>query len=275
MAANPFDHVMDSKRFEFFESLHWEFTLPKFHLPLYGDFQITKFMILEVVAAALILIIYVPLARRAQSGELPKGFFWNTFESMLTFFRERVVKPNVGEHDADRFMPFIWTFFLFILFCNLLGMFPYMGSPTASISVTGVLAVSAFLLIHGGAVAKLGFQGYLKSYVPHIEAAWYIAAPITLMIIPIEAFGHLIKTFVLAVRLFANLFAGHTVLAVILLFIVMAKDTAFYLFWPITLGSVVGVATLSLLEIFVAFLQAYVFAFLTSLFLGMMLHPQH
>jgi F-type H+-transporting ATPase subunit a len=275
MAANPFDHVMDSKHFEFFESLGWHLHLPKIYLPLYGDFQITKFMILELIAAILVVCIFVPLARRAQGGDPPKGFFWNTFESILTFLRERVVKPNVGEHDTDRFLPFIWTLFLFILFCNLLGMIPYMGSPTASITVTGVLALFAFGMIHGGAVAKMGVGGYFKSYVPHMEVPYHMGVLIVPMIVMIEAIGHLIKTFVLAVRLFANMFAGHTVLAVILLFIVMAKDTAFYLFWPITLGSVLGVTALSLLELFVAFLQAYIFAFLASLFLGMSLHPQH
>src|SRR5207245_3433508 len=91
----------------------------------------------------------------------------------------------------------------------------------------------------------------------------------------IEIMGHFIKAFVLAVRLFANMLAGHTVLAVILLFIVMAQGTSWYMFWPITVGSIVGVTLLSLLELFVAFLQAFIFTFLTSLFLGMTLHPEH
>ena len=95
------------------------------------------------------------------------------------------------------------------------------------------------------------------------------------MIVAIEVMGHFIKAFVLAVRLFANMLGGHAVLAVIMLFIVMAKDAALYLFWPITLASVLGVTALSLLELFVAFLQAYIFTFLTALFMGMALHPQH
>jgi F-type H+-transporting ATPase subunit a len=275
MAANPFDHVMDSKRFELLEAFGWEVHLPRIHLPLYGDFQITKFMILELVAAILVVAIYVPLARRARSGEPPTGFWFNTFESMLTFFRERVAKPNIGEHDADRFLPFIWTFFLFILFCNLLGLIPYCGSPTASLTVTAVLAVFAFLMIHGAAIAKMGLDGYLKSYVPHLDVPYHMGLLIVPMIVGIEAIGHVIKTGVLAVRLFANMFAGHTVLAVILLFIVMAKDSAFYLFWPITVSSVLGVTALSLLELFVGFLQAYIFTFLASLFLGLALHPAH
>ena len=95
------------------------------------------------------------------------------------------------------------------------------------------------------------------------------------MIVVIEVVGNFIKAFVLAVRLFANMFAGHTVLAVILFFIIMSKDAAWYLAGSITLASVLGVTALSLLELFVAFLQAFIFVFLTALFMGSMLHPEH
>jgi len=268
MAADPFEHVMDQPTWHFLESLGWEF-----HLPRIGSFQITKFMVLEVMAALAVIAIYVPMARRAQRGDPPTGFFWNTFESMLTFIRDKVAKPTIGEHDADDYVPFLWTLFLFILFCNLFGMLPYLGSPTASISVTGALAVCAFLAIHLSAVAKMGLGHYLKSYVPHVDAPLLLRVPLVGLIVGIEMLGNFIKAFVLAVRLFANMFAGHTVLAVILLFIVMSKDTLF--FWPVTISSVLGVTALSLLELFVAFLQAFIFVFLTSLFLGMALHPQH
>jgi F-type H+-transporting ATPase subunit a len=270
MAINPFDHVMDSTHWEFFESLHLEF-----HLPVIGRVQITKFMILELIAAALILFIYVPIARRASTGEPPRGFFWNTFESILTFLRDKVARPNIGEHDADKFVPFIWTVFLFVLFSNLLGMIPYLGAPTASISTTAALALCSFFVIQIGAVAKMGVHRYLRSYVPHVEAPFGMGYFIVPMIVIIEVLGQFIKAFVLAVRLFANMFAGHTVSAVILLFIVMVKDSNFFLFWGVTFSSVVGVAVLSLLELFVAFLQAYIFTFLTSLFIGMALHPAH
>src|SRR5207253_1683393 len=135
MAVDPFEHVMDTSAWHFFESLDVHIHLPKIHLPFYGDFQITKFMVLELLAAILIVI-------------------------------------------------------------------------------------------HGGAVAKMGVGHYLKSYVPHLEVPYKLNYFIVPMIVLIEALGNFIKAFVLAVRLFANMFAGHTVLAVILLFIVMAKDTA-------------------------------------------------
>src|SRR5262249_49009972 len=186
-----------------------------------------------------------------------------------------VAKPSIGEHDADRFVPFLWTMFLFILFCNLLGLVPFMGSPTANISVTGALALCSFGVIHGAPIGKMGFGGYLKSYLPHIDVPFGMGYLLIPGIAAIEIFGHFIKAFVLAVRLFANMLGGHTVLSVILLFIVMVKDQALYLSAPITMASVLGVTALSLLELFVAFLQAFIFTFLTAIFLGMTLHPAH
>jgi F-type H+-transporting ATPase subunit a len=268
-ALSPFEHVLDTNEWHIFEA--WNIGI---HLPRIFGLQITKFMVLQVIAAGVIIAIFVPIARRAKDGSPPRGPFWNAFEKLLTFIRDDVAKPAIG-HDADRYVPMLWTIFLYVLMCNLLGMFPFMGSPTASISVTGALAVIAFFLIHGSAVAKMGPFHYLKSYVPHIEVPFAVGIFLIPMIIFIEVFGNFIKATVLAVRLFANMLGGHTVLAVILLFIVMVKDQAWYLFLPITAVSVLGVVALSLLELFVAFLQAYIFTFLTSLFLGMTLHPEH
>lgn len=269
MAHSPLDHVIDSDHWVIFESLGWEF-----HIPHVGNVTITKYMLLELLAAALIILIFVPIARRAKDGEPPKGIFWNMFETLLTFIRDQVAKPCIG-HDYDKFVPFLWTLFLFILFCNLLGMFPFLGSPTASISVTAGLAIIALVMIHGAAIAEMGVAHYLKSYVPHIHVPFGMGYFLIPMIVVIEAIGHLIKAFVLAVRLFANMFAGHTVLAMILLFIVMAREASLFISVPITIGSVLGVTALSLLELFVAFLQAYIFVFLTALFIGSTLHPAH
>src|SRR5437868_7025769 len=123
MAVNPLEHVMDQKDWVIFENLGVEIHLP---------FGLTKFMVLELIAAALIVAIFVPLARRAKDGAVPRGRVWNLFESLLTFIRDQVARPYLGEHDADRFVPFLWTLFLFVLVCNLLGMFPLgFGSPTA------------------------------------------------------------------------------------------------------------------------------------------------
>jgi F-type H+-transporting ATPase subunit a len=103
----------------------------------------------------------------------------------------------------------------------------------------------------------------------------FIKLPILLMLVPIEFVGLIIKCFVLSVRLFANMFAGHMVLATILIFIWQARHFDPALFWTVTVGSVLGSVALSLLELFVAFLQAFIFTFLTALFLGSILHPEH
>jgi F-type H+-transporting ATPase subunit a len=280
------EHVMDTRRWEFFETLfgdkvEWE--LPSVHFEFLGrtwDLRLTKFMILELVAAILILLIYIPIARRARNGALPQGRWWNAFETLLTFVRDEIARPNLGGHhhekEADKYVPFLWTLFLFILFCNLLGMFPLLGSPTASIYATGGLALVAFAMMHGAAVAKVGPIHYLVSLWPHIDVP-YVGWLFSGMIFAIELMGTVIKAGVLAIRLFANMFAGHMVLAMILLFIyqVGLYGGSLGLWGTVTVGSVFAVTALSLLEIFVAFLQAYVFVFLTALFMGMALNPEH
>ncbi len=256
---NPIEHVLDEEI-----------------LTVSGYKIMTKYMALELIAALLILVIFIPLARRARNGEPPRGAWHNAFEVLLTFIRDEVAKPNLGEHDADRHVPFLWTIFVFVLFCNLLGMFPYGGSPTANIWVTGGLAVCSFIAIHAAAVAKMGPAHYLKSLWPHMDIPIPVAGfVIKCMIFVIEIVSSFIKGGVLAVRLFANMLAGHSVLAMILLFILMASTAKFPLWATITVGSVLGVVALSLLELFVAFLQAYIFVFLTALFMGMAVHPQH
>jgi F-type H+-transporting ATPase subunit a len=280
MAANPLHEVSDSDTIRFFERLGGglEIPLPAIPLPFGHHFQITKFMVLELIVALVIIGIYVwpgRLAQRLATGEPPRGWFQNLFELLLTFIRDEVAIPYIGEHDADRYVPFLWTMFLFILLCNLLGMIPFAGSPTASIAVTLGLAVCAFVVIHGAAIAKVGLLSYLKAHIPDTGLPWYTVLPLLAMIFAIEMFGHLVRGFVLGVRLFANMLGGHTVLAVVLMFIGMANAGGAGVFIPVTVTSVAGAVALSLLELFVACLQAFIFVFLTALFLGSALHPEH
>jgi F-type H+-transporting ATPase subunit a len=232
-------------------------------------------VILEAVAALLIVVIFTPLARRLASGEPARGIWDNAFESVLTFIRDDIAKPNIGEHDADKYVPFLWTLFFFVLFNNLLGMLPWMGSPTANLYVTGALALCSFVAMHGAAMVKMGVGHYFQSLWPHIDVPFPMGYVLKPMIFAIELLGTVIKSGVLAVRLFANMFAGHTVLAMILGFIVAAGNAAPLLWTGITAASVLGVFALSILELFVAFLQSYIFVFLTALFMGMALHPAH
>lgn len=266
-AVDPFSHVQDGHHVGWLDNYDLGFHLPGW---------LSKFVLLQLIAAGLILLIFLPMARRVKSGQPPKGLFWNTFESLLTFVREKIARVNIGDEDCDRFVPFLWTVFLYVLFCNLLGMIPGLGSPTGSLSVTIVLMVFCAIVIHGSALKKFGLAQYMKNYVPHVGHLPYGLTPVvTFIICFIEVLGQFIKLFVLAVRLFANMFAGHLTLAVILGFIVMAKNLHWGGFGVVTLGSVILVTLISLLELFVAFLQAYVFTFLTSLFVGQSLHPHH
>jgi F-type H+-transporting ATPase subunit a len=300
-----------------------EFTLWSYTIPGIGyEVRFTKFMLLELIAALILLAIFIPLARKIRMGGLPKGPFWNFFETLLVFVRDEIARPNLDDphkgahghaehghakpahaghddtragqahahhpaeevHEGDRFVPFLWTLFMFILVCNLLGLVPFMGSATASIWVCGALALLAFIVMHGaGLIARGNPIAYLASLWPKLDLGPSLFARIgglclSLPLFLIEMMGTVIKSGVLAIRLFANMFAGHTVLGMILLFIysVGKLESQPYLLWTgVSLASLLGVVALSLLELFVAFLQAYVFVFLTALFVGMNLYPEH
>jgi F-type H+-transporting ATPase subunit a len=255
------------------------FHVPKFmgehiYLPKVFGLQLTKFMVLELVVALLMLVIFLPLARRIVTGQRPRGKFWNLFEAMLLFIRDEVARPAIGRKHADRFLPFIWNAFFFVLFCNLLGMVPWAGSPTGSLAVTGALAGTTFCVVTGSGMARFGLLGFWTGLVPRMDVPLAVAILLKPMLMGIEIMALCIKHGVLAVRLMANMFAGHLVLAVIIGFIKVAAESFLFLWIGVAIASVCGAAALSLLELFVAFLQAYVFTFLSALFIGMAVH-QH
>lgn len=238
-------------------------------LPL--DFQVTKYMVLEVAVAIVLVAVFVPLAQRIKTGAAPKGKFWNFFEVLLLFVRDQVARPSIGKHDADKYVPYLWTIFFFVLFCNLFGLVPSLGSPTGALGVTSVLALGTFIVVMGTGIQKLGFVGFFKAQVPHMDLPLAFAVIIKPMIFLIEVIGLFMKHFVLALRLFANMFAGHLVLAVLLAFIGTTWGTT--LVWFVAPASIFASVGVYLLEIFVAFLQAYIFTFLSALFIGAAAHP--
>ena len=275
--ADPFKEAADSNHWAAFESAGWDF-----HLPAW----VTKFMVLELIAFGIILAIFIPACRRIAQGGVPRGRLAHGVEALLLFIRDEVALPTLGDHHYRRFLPFLWTLFVFILVMNLLGMIPFMGSPTASIAVTGSLALVAFLVIHyHGIKENHGFGHYLQTFRVKIDregALLKVLAPfIEVGIFVLEILTAFIRAIVLAVRLFANMLAGHTTLFVLLSFIAMigiaVEQGQAHGGWfvSITPMSVIAVVLLSLLELFVAGLQAFVFVFLTSTFLGMAMHPEH
>jgi F-type H+-transporting ATPase subunit a len=273
-SPNPLEHVLDQPTLEG-PWLSWPYEykihLPLIHLPFVGSFQITRFMVMEVIAAVLMIVIMIPVVRHIARTAYSRGWFVNMVEAVLLFIRDQVARPSIGGHAADRFLPYLWTVFFFILFCNLLGMIPGCATPTGDLNVTAVLAMMTLVCVFGAGMREHGAFGYWLAIVPHLDVPKLMKPPLWLLMFFIELLGLLIRHLVLGVRLFANMFAGHIVLSVILGFILMAwSSIAFYAVMPV---SVAGVIAVSLLELFVAFIQAYVFTFLSALFIGSALHP--
>ena len=296
--TDHFHHVRDAEGFDLPGGLADDHGhgLLDVTLPSIGDFQITKFMVLQVVAAAMVFIIFRGLAKRIQSGQPATGRFWNFWEAIALFIRDEVVRPTIGDHHhdhddhgdehhdhshtphsghpADQYLPFIWGCFFYILICNLLGAIPWLGSATGNLNVTGALAICAFAasVIYG--FRAMGPAGFFGNMMPDTGVPGAFGSVLTLGIFAIEVFGFFIKHGVLAIRLFANIMGGHTVLAVILGFIAMAAHNGVGtgLWSLITFGSVVGQVFIGCLELFVAFLQAYVFAFLATIFIAGAVH---
>lgn len=237
------------------------------------DFTLTKFMVLEVVIAVLIFVFFMALASRIKGGKLAKGKFWNLLEVFLLYIRNNVARPCIGEHDVDRFVPYLWTLFFFVLGCNVMGMVPWMGSPTGALATTAALAFTTFAVVVIAGSKQWGVVGFWKAQVPHMDLPKPIAVVLIPLIFVIEVLGLFIKHGVLAVRLLANMMAGHVVLAVILAFIGASAVAGQYIWGGVTVASVLGATALGLLELFVAFLQAYIFVFLSALFIGAAVHP--
>ena len=276
-----FHHVQDSYAYELpkFMGLHKdeeghlksEVAVPNLTLFLpkgYG--KTTKFMMNELIVALICAGVFIWLAGKIRTGERPKGRIWNFLETFVVFVRDEIAKPTIGEHDYKRFLPFLLTLFFFILGLNLLGMIPFVGRATGSIAVTAALALVTFLIVVGSGMQKMGAVGFLKAQVPHMELPAGMGMALVPLMFVIEIFGFLVKHGVLAIRLFANMFAGHLVLAIFLAFIGVVSTSG--LVYVVTPVAVIAAIALSLLELFVAFLQAYVFTFLASLFIGSAQH---
>lgn len=239
-----------------------------------SGFAISKFMIIEVIVAVLLFLAFTWLAGKVSSGTAPKGKRWNLLESFLTFIRNDVVLPGMGEHDTDRFMPFFWTVFMFILGCNLMGMLPWVGAPSASFGMTVALALIVFVLGLFLGIKKFGLLGYLKNLMPSLGLPMYLAVIIVPMVWFIEFVSLFIKHGILALRLLANMVAGHMVLLGILGLAVGTHAVGMDILpWSaLATVSVLATTALSFMELFVAFLQAYVFTLLAAMFIGSSIH---
>lgn len=272
MAADPASHAQDDIAFHFPEFLGGVLNLPSFSIGGH-EFQITKYMVLEVLVAIALVAVFCPMAAKLKTGQPLKGRFWNMMEVFLLYIRDNVVRPTIGK-QADAYLPFLWTTFFFILFCNLFGMLPWMGSPTGSIATTGVLAVVCFFVSIASGMRHNGPVGFWVGLVPHMELPFVLAIVLKPMLFCIELLAFVVKHGVLAIRLWANMFAGHVVLAVFLSFIAAAAGSGNLTWGAVTFLSIAMSIAISLLELLVAFLQAYIFTFLAALAIGGAIH-QH
>jgi len=300
----------------------------------------TNHMLMTLVAAALMIAFFPMLGRRyaamlagGPDRTVPTGFA-NLIESMMQFVRENVARPVLGVH-TDRFIPYLWTIFFYVLTCNLLGMIPFDaivgivsggklqhigGTATANIMITAGLASLAFIVVHGSGMRQVylelvaGTYGhhhhdeehgephapahgrsqvvaavaapvlYVWNFAPHVLAPervtglgslFLVLADLAMwaLLLVLEFIGSIIKHFALAIRLFANMVAGHVVLATILGMAAGLKGALMVAGGGAVV--VMGSAALGCLELFVAFLQAYIFTFLSTLFLGAAIAPEH
>src|SRR5678815_1651764 len=252
--------------------------------PLTPNGKITLFsdQIAMIALAGVLLIALIPLLvkrRRGGSGVealVPAGSA-NMLEAICAYLRTEVAQPVLQEH-TDRFIKYIWSVFFFVLTVNILGLLPIPvvsnlfgthlgGTATGNIWMTATLAVitMGMMVVNG---LRLGGKAYLAHFCP--GPIWM--AP---LLVPVEVIGLIAKVFALAVRLFANMIAGHILLAVLLSFILAAGTSSAALGLTIAVPVVLGSVAITMLELFVAFLQAFIFTFLTTLFIGMSVVLHH
>ncbi len=236
---------------------------PTVSMPL--DLSITKNVLGMLLTSVLMFLGFTSLARGYKKGPIPTGFA-RVLEPLVLYVRDDIARPNIGEKHYKRFMSFLLTIFFFIWILNLLGLTPFAFNVTGNIAVTVCLALFTFVIVQ--------FSGN-KAYWGHIFWMPGVPVPMKILLAPIEFLGLFTKPFSLLIRLFANITAGHFVVMSLIALTITMKAA----FGPaISVGtSVILTLFISLIEILVAFLQAYIFTMLSSLFIGMAVaeHDHH
>jgi len=230
------------------------------------DISITNAVVAIWVAS---FLVFVTLILAGRAGRLVPTGLQNFMESLIQFARQVLVVEILGEEGLPWF-PFIATLFFFILYCNLLGLIPVFPgfTPTSNIYVTASLAVVVFICTHGAGIARHGIGRYFKNFIPGGMPKGIGGIIMTGFMLLIEIISHIARPFSLAVRLFANMTAGHLVILVFISMIFMIS--AF-----ITPVSVVMAVVMMAFEIFVCVLQAFIFAILASIYISLALHAEH
>ena len=229
--------------------------LPPIHLPAY----LSRDGLMLVLCALFLILLFVVCYKKTDKA--PHGLT-NVLELFILFIRDQIAVASLGEKDGRRMTPFLCTLFFFILGLNLLGAIPLFSAATANISVTGALALVTLYFMIFGAIQKNGAHGFLKALIPS-----GVPAVLLILLVPLEFLALFIRSFALMIRLFANMFAGHIVILALLGLVVVLG----YIALPAVLLAIL----VSLLEVGIAFLQAYIFTLLSAIFIGLMYHPAH
>ncbi len=259
---------------------------------------LTMHMITVVVVAAAFVVCMMAAAKTIATGPesegneryLTKSRWGQLVETIVTYLRDEMLIPVLGEKHTTRYLPYLMTLFFFVLFQNLFGLIPVLdiihltfghdattwfgGAATANLMVTGALALLSFLLIELHGFRELGLKGWLLHNCGGLVPGPVYLYPIAALVFVVELIGHLVKPAALALRLFANMFAGHTLMAVLVGFgAAAAKGGLGVLGWgPIAAISGGAAVLILFLDLFVAFLQAFIFMFLTAVFISLVSH---
>ena len=265
-------HILNRDYYEWTHALKWNVAdlipIPVIHI---GGFELDLKPSMHVfmlwLAAILLTLLISRAAKSTDTGGLvPRGRLRNFFEAIIVYVRDEVVYNIMGPKVGRRFLPLLLNFFFFILFVNLLGLFPAMATATGNVNVTVTLALITFFVTQGAGIRENGFFGHWAALVPP-----GVPKPLILIMIPIEIMGMFTKPFALTMRLFANMIAGHIIiLSFFGLIFSMSLKTAFMIPLPFA-----GAVAISAFEIFVGFLQAFIFTFLSTIFIYQGVHPDH
>ncbi len=263
----------------------------------YYNFYLTNHLVMTAVTAVLVVLTFWYVSRRVRvkgtgiEAYQTKGRFAQLFETICSFIRDEVVRPNLGDL-TDKYIPYIWTTFFFILFANILGLLPigyimqavtqdvhyshWGGTATSNLSLNAMLAICSFVAILFVGIREVGAKNFFAHFNP---IGWDNPKMLVigLPLYALEWMGLLIKCIVLAMRLFGTMMAGHLVIAAFVLLIFAATKVSLGLGYGVELAVVVGGMVLTLLELFICFLQAFIFTFLTVLFIstGVAHHGDH
>lgn len=234
------------------------------------DLSITKNVVSLWVSIAILLLVFLSVAKayKRREGQAPTGL-QNFLEPLILFIRDDVAKSAIGEKKYRKFMPFLLTVFFFIFLNNLMGLVPFFpggANLTGNIAVALVLAAFTFI------ITTVNGNGH---YWRHILAMPGVPAWVLVILTPVELIGVLLKPFVLMIRLFANITAGHIIVLSFFALIFVFGETSTGAGFGVAIGSLAFTIFMSLLELLVAFIQAYVFTFLSAMYFGSAVEEAH